>query len=94
MIKISSTLYILASLLVLSGAFYSIDFLKVISLGVFGVCIFIFFVFALTGNKNNLILDKSGIICILFIFSFVLMLISAALNNAVDLFIGVLLFLL
>ncbi|MBP3074531.1 polysaccharide polymerase, partial [Acinetobacter baumannii] len=46
MIKISSTLYILASLLVLSGAFYSIDFLKVISLGVFGVCIFIFFVFA------------------------------------------------
>ncbi|MER0114826.1 polysaccharide polymerase [Acinetobacter baumannii] len=94
MIKISSTLYILASLLVLSGAFYSIDFLKVISLGVFGVCIFIFFVFALTGNKNNLILDKSGIICILFIFSFVLVLISAALNNAVDLFIGVLLFLL
>lgn len=90
MIKIPIILHIVASLLMLSGAFYSIEFLKVISLAIFGICLCVFFILIL-GKKNTLLNMDAGTF-ILFISSFLILLVSSVLNSAIDLFFGILLY--
>lgn len=94
MIKISNTLYILAIFLLFSGAFYSIDFMKILSLAIFGVAVFVFILFPFLRKENHLLFNFKGSIFLLFILSFFIMLISAILNKSLDLFFGVLLFML
>ena len=94
MIKISNTLYILAIFLLFSGAFYSIDFMKILSLAIFGIAVFIFILFPFLRKENHLLFNFKGSVFLLFILSFFTMLISAILNKSLDLFFGVLLFML
>jgi len=94
MVKISSALYLLAILLLFSGVFYSIDFMKWFSLVTFGLSIFLFTLFPFLRKKNPLYFNFNGYVFLSFILSFVVMLASAVLNKSLDLFVGVLLFML
>jgi len=94
MIKISSALYALAILLLFSGVFYSIEFMKLFSLVTFSLSIFLFILFPFLRKKTPLSLDFNGYVFLLFILSFFVMLASAILNKSLDLFVGILLFML
>lgn len=89
MLKVSRLLYVLAIFLLLAGAFYSIELIKVISLIIFGVTILILFYLPISKKINNFNID---FVSFSFILTFTVMMISSILNKSIELFVGVLLF--
>lgn len=90
--KISKALYLISSLLLFSGAFYSTELMKWFSLFFFGLTVFIFFLLPIIGGKKNTQFDSKGILMILFSLVFFTMLLSSVINKSLELFIGVVLF--
>lgn len=92
MVKVSVLLYFISSLLLFSGAFYSIESMKWFSLAVFGVTILLFFLLPMFAGKKNNKFDSKGLVFILFGITFFSMLVSSLINKSLDLFVGILLF--